>query len=277
MELSEDKLIFWGTRGGLPSGEITSAKYGLATSCVELSFSDRHIILDAGSGISLFGKQIDLNDRKPIDILIGHYHYDHLIGLPFFLPLFNGNHTVRIFLPELEGKHGIEAIDKLISPPLFPITRDMFSDNVSFHSFVPGETLTLGLHDTIETSLFPHPGKNCGYRLNRRDRNTLCYISDIENESDTTLDDVIKFIKNCNHLIIDSSYTKEESKSRKGWGHLNLDDIEMIASRLPGLQIYLYHHDIFKTDLQIEMDSRKLLNEYNNVKLAKQLDVVELS
>ena len=86
MELSEDKLIFWGTRGGLPSGEITSAKYGLATSCVELSFSDRHIIIDAGSGISLFGKQIDLNDRKPIDILIGHYHYDHLIGLPFFYP-----------------------------------------------------------------------------------------------------------------------------------------------------------------------------------------------
>ena len=181
------------------------------------------------------------------------------------------------FFQNLKGKHGIEAIDKLISPPLFPITRDMFSDNVSFHSFVPGETLTLGLHDTIETSLFPHPGQNCGYRLNRRDKNTLCYISDIENNSDSTLDDVIKFIKNCNHLIIDSSYTKEESKSRKGWGHLNLDDIEIIASRLPGVQIYLYHHDIFKTDSQIEMDSRKLLNEYNNVKLAKQLDVVELS
>ena len=277
MELSKDKLIFWGTRGGLPSGEITSAKYGLATSCVELSFSDRHIIIDAGSGISLFGKQIDLNDRKPIDILIGHYHYDHLIGLPFCLPLFNGNHTVRIFLPELEGRQGIEAVDKLISPPLFPITRDMFSDNVSFHSFVPGETLTLGLHDTIETSPFPHPGQNCGFRLNRRNRNTLCYISDIENNSDTTLKDVVKFIKNSTYLIIDSSYTKEEMKSRKGWGHLSLDDIEKIASRLPHVQIYLYHHDIFKTDFQIEMDSFKLLNEYNNVKLAKQLDVVELS
>ena len=126
MKLTEDRLIFWGTRGGLPSGEITSATYGLATSCVELSFSDRHIILDAGSGISLFGKQIDLHDKRPIDILIGHYHYDHLIGLPFCLPLFNGNHNVRIFLPELDGKHGIEAIDKLISPPLFPITKNMF-------------------------------------------------------------------------------------------------------------------------------------------------------
>ena len=153
----------------------------------------------------------------------------------------------------------------------------MFSDNVSCHSFVPGETLTLGLHDTIETSLFPHPGQNCGYRLNRRDKNTLCYISDIENNSDSTLDDVIKFIKDSTHLIIDSSYTKEESKSRKGWGHLNLDDIEIIASRLPSVQIYLYHHDIFKTDSQVEMDSRKLLNKYNNIKLAKQLDVVELS
>ena len=277
MELSEDKLIFWGTRGGLPSGEITSAKYGLATSCVELSFSDRHIIIDAGSGISLFGKQIDLNDRKPIDILIGHYHYDHLIGLPFFLPLFNGNHTVRIFLPELQGKNGIEAIDKLISPPLFPITRDMFSNNVSFHSFVPGETLTLGLHDTIETSLFPHPGQNCGYRLNRRDKNMLCYISDIENNSDSTLDDVIKFIKNSTHLIIDSSYTKAESTSRKGWGHLNLDDIEIIASRLPSVQIYLFHHDIFKTDVQIEIDSNNILTKYHNVKLAKQFDEIKLS
>ena len=101
--------------------------------------------------------------------------------------------------------------------------------------------------------------------------------TDLENKLDTTLNDVIKFTKNCTHLIIDSSYTKEEIKSRKGWGHLSLDDIEKIASRLPHVQIYLYHHDVFKTDFQIEMDSFKLLSEYNNVKLAKQLDVVGLS
>ena len=277
MEPGGDKLIFWGTRGGLPSGKTSSAKYGLATSCVELSFSDRHIIFDAGSGISLFGNEIDLNEKKPIDILIGHYHFDHLIGLPFCAPLFNGNHTVRIFLPELDGKPGIDAIDKLIAPPLFPITRDMFSNNVSFYSFVPGETITIGIKDTIETSLFPHPGQNCGYRLNREGRNTLCYISDIENNSDTTLENVIKFIKNCTHVIIDSSYTKDELKSRKGWGHLSLDDIEIIAAHLPEVEIFLYHHDIFKTDVQIEMDSNNLLTKYQNVKLAKQFDEIKLS
>ncbi len=277
MKLLEDKLIFWGTRGGLPSGEITSAKYGLATSCVELSFSDRHIILDAGSGISLFGKQIDQNDRKPIDILIGHYHYDHLIGLPFFLPLFNGNHTVRIFLPELNNRKGIEAIDKLISPPLFPISREMFSNNVSFHSFIPGETLELCTDTIIRTSLFPHPGENCGYIVNRFGKNIICYISDIENKAGGTLESVIEFNQNNTRLIIDSSYTSEELKSRKGWGHLSLDDIEIIASCLKETQIFLYHHDIFKSDVQIEINSKHLLSKFQNVKLAKQFDTINLS
>ena len=277
MESVTDNLIFWGTRGGLPSGEVTSAKYGLATSCVELAVSDRHIILDAGSGISLFGKQIDPNSTKEIDILIGHYHYDHLIGLPFCSPLFTGNQPVRIFLPELDGKPGINAIDKLLSPPLFPITRQMFADKVRFHSFKPGETLTLSPDILVSTSLFPHPGQNCGYRLQKSGKDRLCYISDIENTGATTLDDVIAFNKDSTHLIIDSSYTQEEIKSRKGWGHLSLGDIECIAKALPHVQIFMYHHDIFKSDSQIDTDSKQLLSKYSNVRIAQQFDKIQLA
>ena len=277
MESLTDILIFWGTRGGLPSGEVTSAKYGLATSCVELAVSDRHIILDAGSGISLFGKQIDPNSTKEIDILIGHYHYDHLIGLPFCSPLFTGNQPVRIFLPELDGKPGINAIDKLLSPPLFPITRQMFADKVRFHSFKPGETLTLSPDILVSTSLFPHPGQNCGYRLQKSGEDRLCYISDIENTGATTLHDVIAFNKDSTHLIIDSSYTQEEIKSRKGWGHLSLGDIEFIAEALPDVQIFMYHHDVFKSDSQIDTDSKQLLSKYSNVSIAKQFEKIQLA
>ena len=272
-----DNIIFWGTRGGLPSGEVSSAKYGLATSCVELALSDRHIILDAGSGISLFGKQIEPHNTKPIDILIGHYHYDHLIGLPFCEPIFNGNNSIRIFLPELNGLPGINAIDKLISPPLFPITRNMFADTVSFHNFKPGKTLELSSDIVVSTCLFPHPGQNCGYRLNKFGENKLCYISDIENTNDTTLDDVIEFTKDSKHLIIDSSYTEEEMKSRKGWGHLSLSDIEFIATALPHIQIIMYHHDIFKSDHQIDKDSKTILSKCSNVKLATQFEKIRLA
>ena len=277
MKTETEKFIFWGTRGGLPSGEISSAKYGLATSCVQLELSDRHIVFDAGSGIALFGNKIEPNCEKPIDIFIGHYHYDHLIGLPFFAPLFEANRNVRIFLPELDNLEGINAIDKLISPPLFPITQDMFSETVSFHGFIPGEKLKIDTNCSVETSLFPHPGQNCGFRFTRFNKNTLCYISDIENNSSNTLEEIIKFSKNGTHLIIDSSYTQEELKSRKGWGHLSLDDIEIIASQLPELQIFLYHHDIFKSDSQIEKDSQGILSKHSNVRLAKQFDEIQLS
>ena len=271
------KFIFWGTRGGLPAGEVTSAKYGLATSCVEIALPNRHIVFDAGSGISLFGNQIKPDDKKPIDILIGHYHYDHLIGLPFCAPLFRANQKVRIFLPELGNKKGIDAIDKLISPPLFPISREMFSETVSFHSFAPGDTLDIDTDYSVETSLFPHPGQNCGFRFKKSNTHSLCYISDIENDSSDTLEEIIEFSKKCTHLIIDSSYTREELKSRKGWGHLSLDDIEIIASQMPNIKIYLYHHDIFKSDSQIEEDSHDILSNYTNVRLAKQFDIIQLS
>ncbi len=277
MKTEIDKFIFWGTRGGLPAGEITSAKYGLATSCVELALPDRHIVFDAGSGISLFGNQIKPDDNRPIDILIGHYHYDHLIGLPFFTPLFNGHHNVRIFLPNLNGEKGSDAIDKLISPPLFPISKEMFSETVSFHSFEPGDTLNLDTDCSVKTSLFPHPGQNCGFQFNKSSNYSLCYISDIENNTNDTLEEIIAFANNSMHLIIDSSYTREELKSRKGWGHLSLDDIEIIASQMPNIQIYLYHHDTFKSDSQIEEDSRGILSNYTNVRLAKQFDIVRLS
>ena len=84
------------------------------------------------------------------------------------------------------------------------------------------------------------------------------------------------------HMTLDGRPGKPWGKGEKRINQVvfigrNLDDIEIIASRLPGVQIYLYHHDIFKNDFQIEIDSQRLLKEYNNVKLAKQLDVVELS
>ncbi|MEK9599027.1 MAG: hypothetical protein VW171_09190, partial [Alphaproteobacteria bacterium] len=66
-------------------------------------------------------------------------------------------------------------------------------------------------------------------------------------------------------------------KSRKGWGHLSLSDIEFIAKALPHVQIFMYHHDIFKSDSQIDIDSKQLLFEYSNVKIAQQFDKIQLA
>ena len=153
----------------------------------------------------------------------------------------------------------------------------MFADSVSFHSFKPGETWELSSDIFVSTRLFPHAGQNCGYRLQKAGKDKLCYISDIENTSATTLDDVIAFNRDSTHLIIDSSYTQEEMKSRKGWGHLSLNDIEFIATLLPHVQIFMYHHDIFKSDSRIDADSKQLRSKCSNVKIARQFEQIKLT
>ena len=114
------RLKFQGTRGGLPvSG--TDKNYGQSTSCVSVDLEEASFIFDAGNGILNFDIDFKTNpSASKIRLFLSHYHFDHLIGLPFFQPLFSKAFDVKIYLPAFERVKGFEALQKLISPPLFP-------------------------------------------------------------------------------------------------------------------------------------------------------------
>jgi len=79
----------WGSRGSIPvSGEEYNI-YGGDTTCIEIrTKGDRIIIIDAGSGIRRLGNQLMEEGRYDFDIIFTHAHWDHLLGFPFFRPLY---------------------------------------------------------------------------------------------------------------------------------------------------------------------------------------------
>ena len=270
---SEEKLIVWGARGGLPASGKEFSDFGQATSCVQLEVPGHNIIFDAGSGIANLGETILKNqDTRPIDIIIGHYHYDHIIGLPFFAPLFSESIKTRIHLPVLGKDSGLSAIDKFLSPPLFPKNRSVFSKNVNFLEFKPGDNINLGNDITCRTLSLPHPGLNTAFRVQGKNFDVV-YASDVEAENPSVIDDIANFSKGTNYIFVDSSYTQKELETRRGWGHFSFQEVTELAKKIKDTQVLIFHHDFLRTDQDLKLILQKVTKEAGNLQVCKEQSV----
>ncbi|MCD4744143.1 MAG: MBL fold metallo-hydrolase, partial [Desulfobacteraceae bacterium] len=110
------RIKFWGVRGSIPCPGPETVKYGGNTMCIEMRLSDpdRLLIIDAGSGIRELGNDIMVNDFSKgsikADIFLTHTHWDHIMGFPFFTPLFIQGTEVRVFGPVSSLKDTLEDI-----------------------------------------------------------------------------------------------------------------------------------------------------------------------
>ena len=269
------KLKFLGTRGGVPvSG--THKSYGNSTSCVRIAIDGVSYIFDAGNGILNFETDAQKNpDTEEIRLFISHYHFDHLIGFPFFQPLFSKSFDIKVYLPNFENIKGFDALQKLVSPPLFPVDLSVLGKNVTFVEFNPGEAIIKENDFSIETKLFSHPGGVCAYKLVSGFK-SIVYLSDVENAEANTIPDLVDFCVSSDLLIIDSSYSDDEIVDKRGWGHFCISDVQLLAEKLPKTTIYLFHHEPSKSDERVEKDSFELRSRHRNVLIAQQGDEVEI-
>ncbi len=149
---------FWGTRGSVPVPGESTLKYGGNTPCVELRTSDdKLIILDAGTGIRALGNFIIKNNiDQPLDILLSHYHWDHIQGIPFFVPIYQKGRQITFY-----GVPGSEkSIEKLLSNQMerdyFPIKIDEVPAQIRYEHLRSNETIRLDGAD-IKTFNVYHP------------------------------------------------------------------------------------------------------------------------
>lgn len=252
-------LEFFGVRGTLPVPGEKTVKYGGNTNCVTLSLAKKHyFIFDAGTGIKRLSTHLLKQNRFPLDakIFISHPHYDHINGIPFFVPLYMKGNEFE-FLGSAVGDMSIEQIiSGQMDSIYFPITVKEFAAKISYRDL--GEE-TFNIDDVkIQTLTLNHPGKCLGFRVEYQHK-VFCYVTDHEfylkdlpyyNQFD--VDRVVQFIQDADVLVIDATYTDAEYAAKIGWGHSAVSRVAEIAHQAKVKLLCLYHHDPDQTDKDID-------------------------
>lgn len=238
------RVRFWGVRGSIACPGPSTIRYGGNTPCIEVRCSDHLLIFDAGTGLRPLGLEL-LKDRKisNIDIFITHCHLDHVVGLPFFAPLFHEGYRIRVWAANLKPSSSIERVMRmLMSSPLFPVQIEIFKAAIEFRDFTSGDVLNPYDGVTLRTAPLDHPDSANGYRLEHGGR-TFALISDTEGFPGKCDADLTTLAQRADLMVYDATFTEEEIISRNGWGHSTWSRGVQLADEAKVKHLCLFHHE----------------------------------
>ncbi len=244
------RVRFWGTRGSVATPGPRTLRYGGNTSCTEVRLGDHILVLDAGTGIRELGDAL-LSEFKgnPIraHIFVGHTHWDHIQGFPFFTPAYIPGNEISLYSARGAGKSLQKIFMGQMDSDYFPV---LLTDMRSTLKFVElSEPVQIG-PITVRFNHLNHPGIAIGFRITAGAR-VIVYLSDHEcfsrmyGEEAGAAEDkrIAEFARGADLLICEAQYTVEEYKLKKGWGHSTFDDAVRLAGETGAKQLAIFHHD----------------------------------
>ena len=271
------KFRFWGVRGSIPSPGPRTVRYGGNTTCIEVRSDDGTlIVLDAGTGLyalaqDLVARRAGAQVPAPIDanIFITHSHWDHIHGLPFFLPLFVKG--TRVCLHGAHDPHTGKGIEHVMAVQLqnsyFPVGEERMNAAIAYRTLAFGVPHAVG-DAVIDNVVMNHPVTNLGYRVSCKGK-SLFFTGDHEpffnphppgtpesaaaqREIARRQDEIARAIAGVDALIVDCSYSREDYPSKAGWGHGTFDAAIEMALRVGARALYCTHHEPTRSDDELE-------------------------
>ena len=242
------EVRFRGVRGSIACPGPGTAGYGGNTACIELRCGERLVVIDAGTGLRGLGA--DLADQGPFeaDILLSHTHLDHVVGLPFFAPLFDARNRFALRAGHLADRGGVrQVLERMLSPELFPVPLEGFAAELRCLDFRAGEAFVLGDGIDVRTAPLDHPGGATGYRVEFGGR-SVCYVSDTGHKPGEPNADILGLIEGADIVIYDAMFTEEEFARRPDWGHSTWNEGVRLCEAARAETLVLFHHDPRRDD-----------------------------
>jgi phosphoribosyl 1,2-cyclic phosphodiesterase len=277
------KVRFWGVRGSIPSPGGKTQKYGGNTACIELRVGEagRLVIVDAGSGIRPLGNFMMGHDlpKGPIraDIFLSHTHWDHIMGYPFFTPIYIPGTRLKVHGPvSFEDDPLEDVVGGQMKYRYFPVNLGELASEIEYIRLKETPLIDMGDGLMLTTKLINHPITALGYRFTYNNVSVCtCYDTEpfrnlfITDPSHPDYDEAMalegeevaveqnlaveQFFAGADLLIHDAQYTAAEyAKGRVNWGHTAMEHAIAAATRAGVKRLALFHHDPDRTDQQLD-------------------------
>ena len=259
------RITVLGTRGSAPVCGNDYATFGGNTSCYLVEVGGESIFLDAGTG--LMGAPGSF-ERDPV-ILLSHLHADHLLGLGMYARISFPGATTKLFVPADDAQDARTAVERLYSPPLWPIRLSDYKGNLQID--VLPKNMRIG-DVTVETEQGSHPG-TCLLIKVRYAQKTLVYATDFEHGEEASMR-LAEFSRNADLVLYDGQYSNEQYESHRSFGHSMPDEGVALMNRCGARHMLIVHHDPHSTDSTLLSRERAL--SHPKIRFAREGEMIEL-
>src|SRR5688572_2104286 len=181
-------------------------------------------------------------------LFLGHTHWDHIPGFPFFVPAFLPGAELNVNAPLGFQQSLEEAMSGQMEYSYFPVKLRDLRSRIHFTELEEG-FFRIG-NVLVETQYLNHTAPTIAYRVSSGGV-TVAYVTDHEpfwNSPGPAFHHPgdqrhIQFLKGTDLVIHDTQYTNEEYRTKLGWGHSPADYATDISAAAGVPRLALFHHD----------------------------------